>query len=145
MRSLLRLCLKFALCGSLAACGAQAFAQAGGPLKVIRIDGKDPAPASNAGILVNQTLYVAAQNGRLADGSLPKDFQQEVGESLGHLQAVLRAAGMDFGNVVSMNIYVTRVQDIAAMNGAYWKSIVQNRTARSVLVVGALPNGERIE
>jgi enamine deaminase RidA (YjgF/YER057c/UK114 family) len=145
MRSLVRLCLKFALCGSLAACGTQAFAQAGGALKVIRIDGKDPAPASSAGILANQTLYVAAQNGRLADGSLPKDFQQEIGQSLDHLQAVLRAAGMDLGNVVSINIYVTREQDIAAMNGVYWKSIVQNPPARSVLVVGALPNGERIE
>jgi enamine deaminase RidA (YjgF/YER057c/UK114 family) len=58
---------------------------------------------------------------------------------------VLRAAGMDFGNVVWMNIYVTNAQDIAAMNGVYWKSIVQNPPARTVLVVGALPSGEKIQ
>jgi enamine deaminase RidA (YjgF/YER057c/UK114 family) len=145
MSFFLRLCRKSALCVSLVACGAQVFAQVGGALKAIRIDGKDPGPASSAGILANQTLYVGGQNGRLADGSLPKDFQQEVGQSLGNVQDVLRAAGMDFANVVWMNIYLTREQDIAAMNGVYWKSIVQSPPARTVLVVGALPNGERIE
>jgi len=145
MSCLLRLCHRFALCVSLVACGAQVFAQTGGGLKVIRMEGKDPGPASSAGILANQTLYVAGRNGRLGDGSLPKDFQREVGQSLSNVQAVLRAAGMDFGNVVWMNIYVTNRQDIAAMNEVYWKSIVQNPPARTVLVVGALPNGERIE
>jgi len=145
MSYLLRRCQRFALCVSLAACGAQVFAQAGGVLKVIKIDGKDPGPTSSAGILANQTLYVAGQNGRSADGSLPRDFQQEVGQSLSNVQGVLRAAGMDFGNVVWMNIYVTNGQDIAAMNDVYWKSMVQNPPARTVLVVGALPNGEKIE
>jgi enamine deaminase RidA (YjgF/YER057c/UK114 family) len=145
MSYLPKLWLKLALCGSLAACSAQLLAQAGGELKIIRIDGKDAGPASSAGVLANQTLYVAAQNGRLADDSLPKDFQQEVSQSLGNVRAVLRAAGMDFGNVVWMNVYVTNAQDIAAMNGVYWKSIVQNPPARTVLVVGALPSGEKIQ
>jgi enamine deaminase RidA (YjgF/YER057c/UK114 family) len=145
MSYLLKLWIKLALCGSLAACSAQLLAQAGGELKVIRIDGKDAGPASSAGVLANQTLYVAAQDGRLADGSLPKDFQEEVSQSLGNVRAVLRAAGMDFGNVVWMNIYVTNPQDIAAMNGVYWKSIIQNPPARTVLVVAALPSGEKIQ
>jgi enamine deaminase RidA (YjgF/YER057c/UK114 family) len=145
MSYLLKLWIKLALCGSLAACSAQLLAQAGGELKVIRIDGKDAGPASSAGVLANQTLYVAAQDGRLADGSLPKDFQEEVSQSLGNVRAVLRTAGMDFGNVVWMNIYVTNPQDIAAMNGVYWKSIIQNPPARTVLVVAALPSGEKIQ
>jgi enamine deaminase RidA (YjgF/YER057c/UK114 family) len=145
MSYLAKVWIKLALCGSLAACSAQLLAQAGGELKVITIDGKNAGPASSAGVLANKTLYVAAQNGRLADGSLPKDFQQEVSQSLGNVRAVLRAAGMDFGNVVWMNVYVTNAQDIAAMNGVYWKSIVQNPPARTVLVVGALPSGEKIQ
>ena len=106
---------------------------------------KIAGPVSSAGVLANQTLYVAGQDGRNADGSLPKDFQQEVSQSLSNVQGVLRAAGMDFGNVVWMNIYVTNAQDIAAMNDVYWKSIGANPPARTVLVVGALPNGEKIE
>ncbi len=144
MSHLLRRCQQVALCVSLAACGTQVFAQQGGVLKVIKVDGKDPGPVSSAGVLANQTLYVAGQDGRNADGSLPQGFQQEAGQSLGHVQGVLRAAGMDYGNVVSMNIYVTNAQDIAAMNDVYWKTIVQDPPARTVLVVGALPNGEKI-
>jgi enamine deaminase RidA (YjgF/YER057c/UK114 family) len=145
MSYLLRHCRRIALCLSLAAWGAQVFAQQGGVLKVIKVDGKDLGPASSAGILANQTLYVAGQNGRNAAGSLPQDFQQEAGQSLGNVQRVLRAAGMDYGNIVWMNIYVTNGHDIAAMNDVYWRSIVQNPPARTVLVVGALPNGEKIE
>jgi enamine deaminase RidA (YjgF/YER057c/UK114 family) len=145
MNYLLWRCQQIALCVSLVACGAHVFAQQGGVLKVIKLDGKDPGPASSAGILANQTLYVAGQDGRNADGTLPQDFQQETGQSLSNVQRVLRAAGMDFGNVVWMNIYVTKGQDIAAMNDVYWKTIVQNPPARTVLVVGALPNGEKIQ
>jgi enamine deaminase RidA (YjgF/YER057c/UK114 family) len=129
----------------LAACGARLLAQTGGVVKVIKIDGKDVGPASSAGVLANQTLYVAGQDGRNADGSLAKDFQQEVGQSLRNVQGVLRAAGMDFGNVAWMNIYVTHAQDLAAMNDVYWQLIGHNPPARTVLVVGALPNGEKIE
>jgi enamine deaminase RidA (YjgF/YER057c/UK114 family) len=145
MSHLLRRCQQIALCVSFAACGMQVFAQQGGVLKVIKVDGKDPGPVSSAGILANQTLYVAGQDGRNADGSLPQDFRQEAGQSLGNVQRVLRAAGMDYGNVVWMNIYVTNGQDIAAMNDVYWKTIVQNPPARTVLVVSALPNGEKIQ
>jgi enamine deaminase RidA (YjgF/YER057c/UK114 family) len=145
MSHLLKRCQQIALCVSLAACGMQVFAQQGGVLKVIKVDGKDPGPVSSAGVLANQTLYVAGQDGRNADGSLPQDFQQEAGQSLGNVQRVLRAAGMDYGNVVWMNIYVTNAQDIAAMNDVYWKTIVQNPPARTVLVVSALPNGEKIQ
>jgi enamine deaminase RidA (YjgF/YER057c/UK114 family) len=145
MGYLLRRCQQVAICVSLAACGVQVFAQRGGVLKVIKVDGKDPGPVSSAGVLANQTLYVAGQDGRNADGSLPQDFRQEARQSLGNVQRVLRAAGMDYGNVVWMNIYVTNGQDIAAMNDVYWKTIVQNPPARTVLVVSALPNGEKIQ
>ena len=138
-------CPLFALGFLLAACGAQVLAQTGGVVKVIKIDGKDVGPASSAGVLANQTLYVASQDGRNADGSLPKDFQQEVGQALHHVQGVLRAAGMDFGDAVWINIYVTHAQDIAAMNDVYWHSIGDHPPARTVLVVGALPLGENIE
>ena len=145
MSHLLRRYQIVVLCVLLAACGTQLLAQTGGVVKVIKIDGKDVGPASSAGVLANQTLYVAGQDGRNADGSLPKDFQQEVGQSLRNVQGVLRAAGMDFGNAVWINIYVTRAQDLAAMNDVYWQSIGDHPPARTVLVVGALPHGENIE
>src|ERR1700733_12866915 len=93
-------CPLFALGFLLAACGAQLPAQTGGVVKLIKVDGQDVGPGSSAGVLANQTLYVAGQDGRNTDGSVPTDFRQEASQSLRHVQEVLRAAGMDFGNAV---------------------------------------------
>jgi len=133
------------LCCLLIAGGTQLFAQAGGVIKGIKVDGKNFGSASSAGILVNRTLYVAGQDGRNASGEVPKDFQREVRQSLDHVQGVLHAAGMDFGNVVWMNIYLTHLSNMDEMNRMYWKMIGSDPPARTVLGVASLPNGENIE
>ncbi len=53
-------------------------------------------------VVANGTLYLSGQGG----GST-KDFAGQMGEAMGNVQTVLRGAGMDFGNVVWMNIYLT--------------------------------------
>ena len=136
----------YPLCLSIAgAFGVPLAAQVAGPIKVITVDGKPAGPVSSSGILTGNTLYVAAQDGRNADGSVPADFQQEVRQSLANVQGVLKAGGMDFGNAAWMIVYLVHSEDIARMNEVYWKTIGANPPARTVLVVGALPNGENIQ
>ena len=136
----------FVLCLFLTgALGMPLVAQTGGPIKVINVDGKPAGPVSSSGILAGDTLYVSAQDGRNADGSVPADFQQEVSQSLSNVQGVLRAGGMDFGNATWMIVYLVHTADIDKMNEVYWKMIGANPPARTVLVVGALPNGENIQ
>ena len=136
----------FVLCFLVGTIGSQLFAQTNGaPLKMIKVDGKNAGSVSNSGVLAGKTLYVAGQDGRNADGSVPKDYQQEVGQSLRNVQGVLRVAGMDFGNVVWMNIYMVHVADVDRMNEVYWKTIGAIPPTRTVLGVAALPNGENIE
>ncbi len=127
------------------AIGMSLVAQTGGPIKVINVDGKPAGPVSSSGILTGNTLYVSAQDGRNADGAVPADFQQEVSQSLSNVQSVLRAAGMDFGNATWMIVYLVHTADIDKMNEVYWKMIGANPPARTILVVGALPNGENIQ
>jgi enamine deaminase RidA (YjgF/YER057c/UK114 family) len=91
-----------------------------------------------------QTVYVGGQDGRNADGTVPKDFRQEVRQSLQHVQGLLHTKGLDFANIVSMNVYLTSAQDLAAMNAIYWESLDANPPARTVLVVAALPHGAHI-
>jgi hypothetical protein len=57
--------------------------------------------AYSAGVLANGTLYVSGQ------GSSARKFPEQMSDAMRKVQAVLRGAGMDFGNVVWMNIYVT--------------------------------------
>ena len=125
--------------------GTGLLAQKGGVLKVINVEGRTAGSMSSPGMLAGDTLYVAGQNGRSSDGSLPKDFSQEVSQSLRNVQGVLRAAGMDFGSVVWMHVYVTSSQDIDAMNVVYWKAMGNHPPARTVLVVANLPNGEKVQ
>ncbi len=126
-------------------CATELLAQKGGALKVINVQGRSGASMSSPGVLAGDTLYVAGQNGRGSDGSLPKDFSQEVSQSLHNVQGVLRAAGMDFGSVVWMHVFVTSSQDIAAMNDVYWRLIGNHPPARTVLVVANLPHGEKVQ
>ena len=140
MRYPLRCCPYFVLSFLLAAGGMQLRAQTGGVIKVIKVDSNHVGSASSAGILVNRTLYVAGQDGRNSSGEVPKDFQKEVSQSLRNVQGVLRAAGMDFGNVVWMNIYLTHLSDMDGMNQVYWKMIGADPPARTVLGVASLPN-----
>jgi enamine deaminase RidA (YjgF/YER057c/UK114 family) len=145
MSRLLRRGSIFILCLMAGVFSAQLFAQNGGVLKVIKVNGRNAGMASSDGVLAGETLYVAGQDGRSTDGSLPKYLSQEVSQSLRNVQGVLRAAGMDFDNVVWMHIYLTNAQDIAGMNEAYWKSIGAHPPARTVLVVGGLPKEEKVE
>src|SRR5689334_10275935 len=116
---------------------------AGGVYKVIKT--ARATVVSSDGILAGKTLYVAAQDGRNSDGSLPASFPQQVKQSLDHVREVLKAAGMDMGNLVWVQVYVTSTQDIAAMNDVYWQSIGANPPARTVLVAAGLPGGQKVQ
>jgi enamine deaminase RidA (YjgF/YER057c/UK114 family) len=105
--------------------------------KVIQPPGADTA--YSAGLLANGTLYVSGQ------GSAAKDFPSQTSEAMHKVQTVLRDAGMDFENVVWMNIYLTDTNNQAALDDVYWKMIGSSPPARTVLTVAALPNGEKVE
>jgi enamine deaminase RidA (YjgF/YER057c/UK114 family) len=143
MISLSRRALVAILFLSACICARQSFGQSGGIVSVVKVEGENAV--SSVGLLANGTLYVAGQNGRNSDGAVPNDFQREVRQSLNKLQRVLRAAKMDFGDIVWMHVYVTSEQNLPAMNEVYWKSIGAHPPARTVLVVAGLPHVENIE
>ena len=118
------------------ASAVQLSAQTSG-FKVIQPSGADMA--YSAGILANGTLYVSGQ------GSSAKDLTSQAAEAMHKVQTVLRGAGMDFENVVWMNVYLTDANDQAAMDDVYWKMIGSSPPARTVLTVAALPHGEKVE
>jgi 2-iminobutanoate/2-iminopropanoate deaminase len=131
--------------GALGAVGIAQAQPAGGAFEVIKLDGRKAGAVSSEGVLAGKTLYIAAQDGRSADGSLPASFAQEVKQSFDHIGEVLKAAGMGMGNLAWVQVYVTRPEDIAAMNEVYWKAIGANPPARTVLVAAALSGGQKIQ
>jgi enamine deaminase RidA (YjgF/YER057c/UK114 family) len=120
---------------------ASLFAQTSG-FKVIQPPGHPtPETAYSPGLMAaNGTLYLSGQG-----SSTAQDLSGQMSQAMGNVQTVLHGAGMDFGNVVWMNVYLTDTHDLGAMDDVYWKMIGSNPPARTVLTVAALPHGEKVE
>jgi 2-iminobutanoate/2-iminopropanoate deaminase len=72
------------------------------------------------GILVDGTLYVAGQVGQgLKTRQIPADFETEVKTALANIGLVLKAADMDYKDVVSVQVYLTEMDLFQRMNAVY--------------------------
>jgi enamine deaminase RidA (YjgF/YER057c/UK114 family) len=129
------------LCICLLFLSASLFAQTPA-FKVIQPSGHPtPDTAYSPGLMAaNGTLYLSGQG-----SSTAQDLSGQMSQAMGNVQTVLHGAGMDFGNVVWMNVYLTDTHDLGAMDDVYWKMIGSSPPARTVLTVAALPHGEKVE
>jgi 2-iminobutanoate/2-iminopropanoate deaminase len=64
---------------------------------------------------------------------------------MANLQAVLKSAGCEFGNVVKTTIYLKNIGDFTAMNEAYAKALGDHRPARATVEVARLPKDALVE
>jgi 2-iminobutanoate/2-iminopropanoate deaminase len=99
------------------------------------------------GILVDGTLYVSGQAGQdLKTRQLPADFEAEVKKTLETIGLVLKAAGMDFKDVVSVNVYLTDMELFARMNAVYVTVFPDPKPVRTTVGVTKLPAaGAKVE
>ena len=103
-------------------------------------------PYSHA-ILAGDTLYTSGQvplvpeTGKIAGDSI----EEQAVQVLKNIESVLKAAGMDFSNVVKTTVFLTDLADFAAMNAIYGEKFSQNPPARSCVQVAKLPAGARME
>jgi 2-iminobutanoate/2-iminopropanoate deaminase len=105
------------------------------------------SPNFSTAVLVDGTLYVSGQIGQdLKTKQVPADFETEVKTVLGNIGIVLKAAGMTYKDVVSVQVYLTDMDLFAKMNGVYTTFFPEPRPTRTTVGVTklALPNA-RIE
>ena len=129
------------LCGSLHLLLAQNTARQ----MVTPVNYKSTGAPYSPGILVDGTLYVSGQGSKDANGSRPAAVEDKVRQALRNVRGILQGAGMDYGNIAWLNIYLVHSNDIDAVNHAYWDEIGADPPARTVLVVSALPDAEEVE
>jgi 2-iminobutanoate/2-iminopropanoate deaminase len=101
-----------------------------------------PAPAGqyNQAMEVTgagRTLYLSGQVGIAADGSVPDDAEAQSTLAWRNLQAQLRAAGMDIGNLVKITTIVRNPADIASVRAGRAAVLGTHRPA-STLIIGGL-------
>ena len=128
--------------------GSLAFAEkrAISPKELNAVPSNAPKPPFSAGILLNNTLYVAGQVGRdIKTGQLPQDFESEVKNALQNAGLVLKEAGFSFSDVVAVQVYLTDMDLFQRMNTVYATYFPEPRPARTTVGVAKLVAGARIE
>jgi len=71
--------------------------------------------------------------------------EEETERTLKNLGAVLDAAGASFADVVKTTVFLTDMDDFAAMNGVYATYFPDPPPARSTVAVKQLPKGFKVE
>ena len=103
-------------------------------------------PYSQA-ILAGNTLYCSGQvafipeTGELLQG----DIEEETVQTLENLGAVLRAANMEYRNVVACTVYLVDINDYGQVNEVYSRYFNESPPAREAIEVSGLPRGARVE
>ena len=136
MHSVYRFCSPLLL---LVGIGAPLSAQVATLRAVPSADSGSPKVPYSPGILAKGTLYLSGDGGNSAS-----DIAGQMKTALENIERTLRAAGMDFPNLVWMNVYLTDSHDQAAAEDVYWKTIGSSPPARTVLTVAALPQGKKV-
>lgn len=105
-------------------------------------------PYSQA-IRVGDMLFCSGQVGRApAAAKIEGDIQQQTRQVLDNLKAVLAAAGLDVSNVVKTTVFLTDMNDFAAMNEIYAQYLAPDGVvppARSTVQVSRLPMDAQVE
>lgn len=96
--------------------------------------------------LAGNTLYTSGQLGLIpSTGELPQGVEAQATQALDNLSAVLAAAGMSCADVIKTTVFLTDMNDFAAINAIYARYFSGEAPARSCVQVAALPKGALFE
>jgi 2-iminobutanoate/2-iminopropanoate deaminase len=111
--------------------------------------GADLVPAStpySPAVLIDNTVYISGLQGTgQQTHQLPREVSQEVKNYLGNIGRVLRDAGMDYSDVVSVPILLVDMSQFQQLNSIYKKYFKTPFPSRTTVEVGKLSLGSCIE
>lgn len=113
--------------------------------KAINLSSARGLPFSD-GIIAGNTLYVAGQEGTDDAGKLASGgIGPETKAALDNIAKVLKAAGYELKDVVSVTVYLADIHDFAEMNKVYKTVLPDPKPARATIQAAALVNDARVE
>jgi 2-iminobutanoate/2-iminopropanoate deaminase len=98
------------------------------------------AVASNGLLFCSGQIGLDPQTQTLAEG-----IEAQTHQVLKNLRAVLKAAGVDFTNVVKTTIFVVDMNDFVTVNEIYAEYFGAHKPARATIGVASLPKGAVVE
>lgn len=97
------------------------------------------------GIVAGNTLFVAGQEGSDAKGNLADGIGPQTQAALDNIGKVVKQAGFEMSDIVSVTVYLADIRDFQDMNKVYRTVMPDPKPARATVQVGALVNGAKIE
>ena len=120
------------------ACGAQEH-------KAVNVSSHGNLPFSD-GMVAGNTLYVAGQEGTDDQGKLVSGgITSETKTALDNIQKVVKAAGFELKDIVSVTVYLADIREFGDMNKVYREFMPDPKPARATIQAVALVNNARIE
>ena len=110
----------------------------------------DQAPAAigpySQGISTESLVFVSGQLPiDPATGAFPATIEEQTRQSLTNCKAVLEAAGAAMENVIKTTVFLSDMNNFAAMNGVYATFFEGACPARSAVEVARLPKDALVE
>ena len=113
--------------------------------RAIKLPGTEGFPFSD-GFLVGNTLYIAGQEGTDDKGKLlAGGIGPETQAALARIERVLKTAGLELKDVVSVTVYLADIKEFQDMNQVYRSVMPDPKPARATIQAVALVNSARIE
>ena len=92
-------------------------------------------PVVRSGKWIVCSGQLGVKDGALVDGGVAAEATQAVA----NLAALLESEGASLGDIIKTTVFLTNMDDFAAMNEAYVAAFGDHRPARSTIGVAALP------
>ena len=98
------------------------------------------------GIVAGNTMYVAGQEGTDASDKLVAGgVGPETTAALANIEKVLKAAGYEMKDIVSVTVYLADIHEFPDMNKVYKSVMPDPKPARATIQAAALVNNARVE
>lgn len=118
-------------------------------MKKIILSNEAPNPVGpySQAVLSGNTLYCSGQISidPKTNEVFTGDIKKQTEMVMSNIGAVLKAADMNFSNIIKTTIYLTSMSDFATVNEIYAKSFTAEPPARSTVAVAGLPKGVNVE
>lgn len=117
--------------------------------KTVVYSGQAPEPIGpySQAIQSGNMLFISGQIAiQRSTGNIVKDsIEQETAQVMVNLEEILKAAGMDFDNVVKSSIFLSDMNNFPKVNEVYGKYFQANPPARETVEVSRLPKDVNVE
>jgi 2-iminobutanoate/2-iminopropanoate deaminase len=117
-----------------------------GPLAQAQAIGFQKDMPFSEGYVAGSTLYVAGQQGPDERGKVTgTDITLQTTKAIAAVEKVVKEAGFQMTDIVSVTVYLTDLNDVPKMNEVYKKLMPNPKPARATVQVAGLIGGAKIE